>query len=235
MTTRLLLDAFSCGGMAADGYAAAGWEVVALDNDRRALRHNPHPSILGDAMRYLGDTGFLRQFDAIHASPPCQLFSDTRSLATAQGRGFGKAVDLLTPTLEALSATDVPWVVENVPRSPLRGREGAVTLCGSSWGLGVQRHRLFLPSPGLRLEGSVCDHSRFPLSERSGKPAPWGVYYNKGEGHAGHGRIVTTDAQGHEVMGMTRRSLPWRYLKEGLPPVYTEYIGRQMLAALGHA
>lgn len=139
----LLLDAFSCAGIGADGYVAAGWDVVCLDNDERALRHNPHHVVHGDAMRLLNDGGFMAQFDAIHASPPCQLFSATRRLADAQGKGQGRAVDLLHPVIDLFDGLDTPYVIENVERSPLR-RMGAMRLCGSSFGLKVQRHRLFL-------------------------------------------------------------------------------------------
>ena len=228
----VLLDLCSCAGVGADGYAAAGFEVVCLDNDPKALRHNPHHTIQGDALERLADRGFVRQFDAVHASFPCQGFSATRRLADAQGKGRGRAVDLLTPGVELLRRLDVPWVVENVPRSPVARMPGAVMLCGSAWGLKVQRHRWFAPSPGLTLTGSVCCHAEaFDLDPTTGKPRPWGVYYAKGDSIPSGGRTCLTDEHAHECMGVERR-VPWRHLCEGLPPVYTEHVGRQLRAAL---
>ena len=231
MSRPVLLDVCSCAGIGADGYAAAGWEVVCLDNDKGALKHNPHHTILGDALTLLADRGFMAQFDAVHASFPCQLFSATRQLAIAQGKGKGRAVDLLTPGLALLANLDVPWIVENVERSPVRHMPGAVRLCGSTWGLKVQRHRWFAPSPGLELAGTSCDHSTFDRDPISGKPRPWGVYYAKGDSIPSGGRTCLTDAHAHECMGV-HRQVPWRLLCEGLPPVYTEHLGRQLLAAL---
>lgn len=242
MTRPLLLDLFSCAGLVADGYALAGFDVVAVDNDPAALRHNPHSQANADAMRVLAGEPFtttdgtrwrLSDFDAVHASPPCQIHSATRKLADAQGRGQGRAVDLLGPTLDALAAVDVPWVVENVERSPLRAHPGVAKVCGSAFGLKVQRHRLFAPSPGLVLESTRCNHAgAFDRDPVTGKPRPWGVYYSKGDSIPSGGRTALTDDHAHEVMGVTHRRLPWRFLCEGLPVPYGAWVGRQVLAAV---
>jgi DNA (cytosine-5)-methyltransferase 1 len=177
----LLLDAFSCAGLGADGYVAAGFDVVCLDQDPKALLHNPHKQELGDALKLLADKKFMAQFDAVHASPPCQGYSATRMLANAQGRGQGRAINLLEPVRDLLNRWGGPWIIENVPRSPVKDWAGVVQLCGSSWDLKVKRHRLFAPSKGLILLGSKCDHSKFEIDPKSGKPRPWGVYYAKGD------------------------------------------------------
>lgn len=227
----LLLDACSCAGIGADGYANAGWDVVALDNDPRALKHNPYPTVKRDVLDALADRTFMAQFDAVHASFPCQGFSATRELARAQGRGTGRGIDLLTPGMPLLRALDIPWVVENVERSPVRHMPGAARTCGSAYGLHVQRHRWYAPSPGITLTSDVCDHSTFPRDPITNKPRPWGVYYAKGDNIPAGGRTATTLAHGMEVMGVTR-PVPWKYLCEGLPPVFTENIGRQLLAQM---
>lgn len=229
----LLLDAFSCTGLGAGGYRDAGFEVVCLDNDEKALDHAQAAGfhvILGDAVRLLADAGFMRQFEVVHASPPCQLFSATRRLAVAQGKGTGRAVDLLSPVLDIFDGLETPWVVENVERSPLK-RMGAVRLCGSSFGLKVQRHRLFLSNVDLGVP-PACRHDRFDIDPVTGKPRPWGVYYAKGDSIPSGGRTCLSDEHGHECMGVTDRRVPWRYLCEGLPPVYTEWVGRQLMAHL---
>lgn len=133
MSKPVLLDAFSCAGLGADGYAWAGWEVVCLDNNAKALKHNPYTTIHGDAVKYLNDKGFLKEFDGIHTSPPCQGYSATRELAIAQGKGKGRGVNLVPLVRVMLEKWGGPWVIENVERSPLKKWEGVIRLCGSSW------------------------------------------------------------------------------------------------------
>lgn len=237
----LLLDAYSCAGIGADGFADAGFDVVCLDTDEAALALNPHHVVCGDALRLLADPGFTAQFAAIHASPPCQLYSATRKLAIAQGKGRGRAVDLLAPTIDLLCRIDKPWVVENVERSPLRDLPASVRLCGSSFGLKLQRHRLFLPS-GFTLEGTPCAHEVFDRDPGTGKPRPWGVYYAMGDSIPSGGRTALSWEHGCDLMGVPYDRLPyhtkgtqdasWRFLCEGLPPAMTEHVGRALIGAL---
>lgn len=231
-----LLDGFSCAGLGADGYRRAGWTVVCLDNDPRALRHAAaagHETVQGDALTLLADPGFMRQFHAAHVSPPCQGYSATRMLADAQGKGAGRAVNLVEPVRDLLNVWGGAWVMENVERSPLRGWSGVVRLCGSSWGLKVQRHRLFAPGGGVALMAPECRHHVFDPDPVTGKPRPWGVYYAKGDSIPNGGRTVATLEDGHAAMGVLDRQVPWKYLCEGLPPVYTEHIGQHLRAAIG--
>lgn len=230
----ILLDAFSCAGLVSDGYQHF-FEVVCLDNDPRALRHAAqagYHTIEGDAMELLADPGFLSDFDVIHASPPCQADSATRKLADAQGKGAGRGgVSLVEPVRDLLEASGLPYVIENVERSQVRHMPGAVRLCGSSFWLKVQRHRWFAPGGGLTLEGTKCHHDRFEPDPVSNKPRPWGVYYAKGDNIPSGGRTVLTLEHGLEAM-CVGRTLPWKYLCEGLPPAYGRFLGRQIAAQL---
>lgn len=227
-TRPRLLDLFSCAGIGADGYVRAGWRVTCVDTDAKALAWCPWDTMRADAMELLKDQEFIDRFDVIHASPPCQGFTAARELAKAQGKGDGvKTLDLLTPTLAILEkmGNQIPWVVENVPRSPLGKKAGAVQLCGSAFGLKVQRHRLFLSN--VKLEGVMCDHASFEKDPVSGKPRPWGVYYAAGDNIPSGGRTCRDVNHAMECMGVGRR-VPWDYLKEGLPPAFTHHIGMQM-------
>lgn len=225
-----LLDLYACAGIGADGYVRAGARVTCVDTDARALAWCPWETVQRDALEVLRDSKFLSQFNMIHASAPCQGFTAARELAKAQGKGdSAKTLDLLTPTLEILRDVKIPWVVENVPRSPLAQEEGTVQLCGSAFGLKVQRHRLFFSN--IPLKGVACDHVTFDVDEVSGKPRPWGVYYALGDQIPSGGRTARDIDHAMQVMGVGRR-VPWKYLKEGLPPAYTEHIGRQMIAWL---
>ena len=228
------VDVFSCAGLGAEGYRNAGFQVVCVDKDRAALKHAAKAgfeTIHADALDVLADTTFLSGFQVVHVSPPCQGESPTRNLADAQGRGQGRAVNLLQPVRDLLEAWGGPFVIENVERSKwMRAQPGVVRCCASSFGLKAQRHRLFAPGGGVELWGTQCDHDVFDRDPISGKPRPWGVYYSKGDNIPSGGRTVATLEHGHEVMGITSRSVPWKYLCEGLPPAMTEFIGRQLLS-----
>ena len=68
-----LLDLFCGQGGAAAGYIAAGWDVTGVDRDNHAKRY-PGAFVHGDALAFLAEHG--KEFDAIHASPPCQGYID---------------------------------------------------------------------------------------------------------------------------------------------------------------
>ena len=131
MTPRpRLLDLYCCAGGAAVGYHRAGFDVVGVDIAFQ--RNYPYEFHQGDALDYVAEHG--HEFDAIHASPPCQAFSKTRTLHN------NEHPDLVAPTREALQATGKPYIIENVTSAPLRPD---VTLCGLMFGLKVFRHRIF--------------------------------------------------------------------------------------------
>jgi DNA (cytosine-5)-methyltransferase 1 len=222
-----LLDLYCGAGLAADGYAAAGWDVVGVDLKKQP--DYPYEFYWRDALDVLSQAD-SRFFDAIHASPPCQMFTRAGRLRDAQG-GESRYDDLLTPTLELLRSQSLPWVVENVEGAKAL-MPGAVRLCGSSFGLEVQRHRLFLSSEPLT--GTTCQHDTFPPDPVTGKPRPWGVYHVPGDSIPHGGRTARDAAHARELFGVTR-SLPWDSLKEGFPPAYTEHIGAQLLRAVEQA
>jgi DNA (cytosine-5)-methyltransferase 1 len=72
MSKPILLDLFCGAGGCAKGYQQAGFYVVGVDI-------NPQPRYAGDefyqadALEFVAQRG--REFDVIHASPPCQAFS----------------------------------------------------------------------------------------------------------------------------------------------------------------
>jgi len=128
-----LLDLFCGAGGAARGYQQAGFHVVGVDIKPQP-RYAGDQFMQGDAMEYVSAHG--HEYDAIHASPPCQTFARV----TAWRGSRANHTDLLAPTLAALARTPAPWVVENVPEAPLRAD---LILCGTQFGLTVRRHRVF--------------------------------------------------------------------------------------------
>ena len=203
--------------MASDGYVSAGFDVEGVDLNPQP--NYPYFFIQRDALALLS-TDYPEAFDVIHVSPPCQAHTRAKHLRDAQG-GSSKYSDLLTPTLELLRQrwSHKVWVAENVSGSP--GMEDAAVECGSAYGLGVRRHRLFLSN--RTLVDSGCRHKE--------QGRPWGVYHVMGDSIPKGGRTAMNLEHGLEVMGV-ERVIPWNSLKEGFPPAYTEHVGRQLARQL---
>ncbi len=220
-----LLDLYCKAGGASKGYADAGFEVTGIDIKKQ--KRYPFTFIQADCLEILQDLDYLRTFDVIAASPPCQTHSRTKHLRDAQG-GTTTKIDLIPQTREALIASGKPYVIENVPGAPLIK---PVQFCGSSFGLKVRRHRLF--ESNLELTGSVCKH------KEQGKPI--GVYGAMNDTAQGldkttgkyviGGSTAKTVEEAREAMGIDW--MIWGELVEAIPPVYTYTIGKQLIDVLG--
>lgn len=219
-TTRRpkLLDLFCGEGGCSAGYTAAGFDVFGVDLWPKP--RYPYPFHQGDALEYL--TAHGHEYDVIHASPPCKSENPLRHLHDVEHP------DLLTPTLAALRAQSLPWVVENV--SGTEKLPGALMLCGAAFGLGakcedgvwrpLKRHRLFESSVFLMGNGCACSGA-----------TPVGVYgHGGGMSNVGLGQWQASAAVANEALGT-----PWMSRagsSQAIPPAYTQFIGEQLLAAL---
>lgn len=213
-----LLDLYSCAGGAAMGYHRAGFEVVGVDIEPQP--RYPFEFHQADALEFLAE--HWREFDAVHASPPCQRFSD---LAKRNGNADDWP-DLIWPTRLVLRATGLPYVIENVEGAPLRD---PLVLCGTTFpGLRVIRHRLF--------------ETPFPVPARPcGNRHPLVFTMDKRKAH--YGRLdqatafvqVTGGGNASVANKAAAMGIDWmtgRELNEAIPPAYTEHIGRALLAHL---
>jgi DNA (cytosine-5)-methyltransferase 1 len=219
-----LLDLYCKAGGASKGYADAGFDVVGIDIKKQ--KRYPYEFIQADCLEILQDLDYLRTFDVIAASPPCQTHSRTKHLRDAQG-GTTTKLDLIPQTREALIASGVPYVIENVPGAPLIK---PVQYCGSSFGLKVRRHRLF--ESNIEITGSVCKH------KEQGKPI--GVYGAMNDTAQGLDKATGK----YVIGGSTAKSIEearsamgidwmiWGELVEAIPPAYTYAIGKQLLDKL---
>jgi DNA (cytosine-5)-methyltransferase 1 len=203
-----VLDLFCGAGGASMGYHRAGFEVTGVD-----IKHGkryPFKYLRLNVMEL--QPSDLAEYDLIHASPPCQTHSITRNLRIAQGKQTDK-LDLIEPTRALLQASGKPYVIENVPGAPLFK---PILLCGSAFDLKVRRHRLF--ESNVELKGTVCDH------KKQGRPV--GVYGSMRDEIPSGGKTAESIEQAREAMGIDW--MIWGELVEAIPPVYTEYIGRQV-------
>lgn len=215
--TYKILDLFCCAGGAGLGYHHAGFHVTGVDIDEQP--RYPFTFIRADVMGL--DLAFLRSFDAIHASPPCQGYTEMVAPGTVG------APRLIAAVRDKLDAAGRPYIIENVEgaRSEMRG---PVMLCGTMFDLGVdgyelQRHRLFESNIPISAPRN-CDH-RGPVV---------GVY-------GGHARCRSTKyggrgtkdtwPRGHKGTAAAAMGITWATLaemSEAIPPAYTEHLGRQL-------
>jgi DNA (cytosine-5)-methyltransferase 1 len=221
-----MLDLFCGAGGAARGYHDAGFDVLGVDIDPQP--NYPYEFIQADALEFLGATRFVRNaFDAVHASPPCQAFSD---LQKQNKRSYP---ELVAPTRALLLEVDLPYVIENVEGAPLID---PITLCGTMFdGLRVKRHRLFesnvrlsapRPCPGKhplvftfdRRKNHFIEPDR--VAERAEAQRTMFVQVTGG-GNA----TVANKADAMGIDWMTGKEL-----NEAIPPAYTEWVGRQLAA-----
>ena len=211
-----LLDLFCGAGGAALGYARAGFEVIGVDVEYQP--NYPFTFMQGDALD-MWPRGY-EGFDAIHASPPCQGYSDLRH------RTGVEYPRLIGPTRQLLRRLGLPYVIENVEGAPLRE---PITLCGTMFpGRRVLRHRLFESSVPLVTPAHPEKH-------------PLVFTHDKRKGH--YGRLdqdtafVQVTGGGNCSLANARAAMgiDWMNkaeINEAIPPAYTEFIGGQLLAAL---
>ena len=207
-----LLDVFCGAGGAAVGYHRAGFEVVGVDI-------NPQPNYpfefhQGDALHFLAE--HWREFDAVHASPPCQRYSAMSNCRPGLAEEYP---DLIAATRNLLELTGLPYVIENVPGSPLRPD---LTLCGQMFGLELYRHRVFESNVFLWQPGHP--KHRVPAS-RAGHWKPGTIMSVSGH--------VSPIAVARKAMGidwMNRAELA-----ESIPPAYSQHVGEQLIEQLTEA
>ena len=237
-----LLDLFRGEGGAAEGYTRVGWNVTGVDI--KPLGHRgPGEFIQADALAYLAEHG--REYDAIHASPPCQGYS----IATAGNPGArAKHQRLIAATRELLILTGRPWVIENVEQAVAQMRP-QITLCGRMFGLSaldedghllvLDRHRLFesniaLTAPthpkhrGEQVAGVYGGSRRAKRHEGEtlAEVAPRDRYAARVE--RGGGYVPRSKQVQQELLGIDWMTV--KGMQESIPPIYAEHVGRQLLA-----
>lgn len=220
MSRPRLLDLFCCAGGAGMGYHRAGFDVVGVDVNPQP--NYPFEPVRADALEFVRE--HAHEFDAIHASPPCQAYS-TASGKAKKHHG-AQYPDLIEATRSALVSTGLPWIMENIPTAPLRD---PVQLCGSSFGLDLRRHRHF--ESNFSLVGIPCDHSWQTPRYRSldGRMVKAGKLASV---IGVHGNI---NYAGEFPLRCHAMGIDWMTnaeLVEAIPPAYTEYLGKQLLAHL---
>jgi len=209
-----LLDLFCGAGGAAMGYHRAGFEVVGVDIEPQP--NFPFEFVQADA---LDPPVFYDEFDAIHASPPCQAYSVANNI-----HGRTDHPDLIGQTRELLLATGLPYVIENVPGAPLRS---PYTICGLTLGLNVKRHRLFETSFPMMVYPCHSNHAGDWLLVFGHTVLNRGKVVGKAKGG---GNTIKRTHQGTDA-GREAMGIDWMNrdeLSEAIPPAYTEHVGNYL-------
>jgi DNA (cytosine-5)-methyltransferase 1 len=197
-----ILDLFCGVGGAAMGYHIAfpnAW-IVGVDNVPQP--DYPFQFIQRDALT-LRD---FDEFDLVHASPPCQHYSvGTRDSSTYP--------DLVGLMARRLVDAKVPYVIENVMQAPMRKD---LMLCGSMFGLQIQRHRIFEHNLDLPAAPS-CEHT-YPEGR------PYTVTGHGGGVKAAHSWNYRDVPHAQSLMEI-RWTEDRKGIVEAVPPAYTHWIG----------
>ncbi len=226
-----LLDLFCGAGGAARGYHDAGFEVVGVDHVPQ--KNYPYEFVQADITDedFAYDFDFM-DFDVIHASPPCQVYSRIN-----RGEGHPDLLEWTQEFMDGLTDGDgLPmhqYIIENVPGAPM---PSAVQLCGSAFGglvvtaegtFELRRHRWFQTS--FAMLAPPCAH-QYPAL---------GVYgdlsKNMRLNNAVRGR---SDRKAGIADAAALMGIDWMTgseLSQAIPPAYTRYIGERALEALGAA
>lgn len=241
-----LLDLFCGAGGASVGYHHAGFTVYGAD--LHPMPHYPFAFHQGHALDVLRtllagyrifftapdgrhQTLALADFDAIHASPPCQAYSVTKYSHSIE------YPELIDPVRELLILTGLPYVIENVVGAPLHG---PTTICGSMFDLtaydpatestlGLRRHRLFESNMKLSAPGP-CRHNLPVGGVYGGGSSKRSAARDWPKGKGGRGGYTPRTAVRRELMG-----IDWMTsdeLFESIPPAYTQHLGAQLMAGL---
>jgi DNA (cytosine-5)-methyltransferase 1 len=216
-----LLDLFCCAGGASMGYNYAGFEVTGVDIKNQP--NYPFTFIKNDVLEVLKDKNFLNQFDVIHASPPCQGYSkatkpDSIYVHYSQGKDTPR---LIIDVRKELLGTGKYYIIENVVGAKMDLID-PIKLNGYMFNLPIQRTRLF-----------ECNFpvQALPNVTKRGYAKKYAQMHNidyRDMSVTGKSRRKGSIDVWRKIMGMDWAGRGWE-LTEAIPPVYTKYIGEQLL------
>lgn len=210
------------------GYHLAGATMI-VGVDLKPQPRYPFGFLQADALGL--DLRFLRLFDLIHASPPCQKL-------TEMNNDKSRHLNLIPPIRKLLIASGVPYVIENV-RGARSHLIEPVSLLGTMFDMHV-----------VSAAGQRFDLSRERLFETSWPiRQPWNpgtknpianVYgghfrVRSGAYRTGSGTGRTVDLPGEDRAALARKlmEMPWASMNgisESVPPPYCQYIAERFLA-----
>lgn len=198
------------------GYHKAGFEVVGVDIEPQP--NYPFEFIQSDAIEFILKRG--HEFDAVAGSPPCQEYTKATAIAKARGKTYP---DLVDPTRKAMRKAGRPYVMENVPQSPLRPD---VILTGNMFNLPIIRKRHFETSFFMFTQPLIPEYRKVGNELCS-------IWGKASQDRCSKDRFGFKTIREAWAFAM---GIDWHMteaeLAEAIPPAYTEYIGRALLQTL---
>ena len=219
-----ILDLYCGGGGATVGMKRCGVDVYGVDIEEQPEypgSHDPFKFLQADVLKLPLD--YLRRFDFIWSSPPCQAYS----YAAHRWRNAGREwPDLVSKTRDLLTSARVPYCIENVAGAPIRHD---LMLCGEGFGLKVIRHRYF------EIEGFKCAQPDHVKHRGMVKDRYYVTVAGNGGDYAGHNfcKLNGLDGANQLQTWQYAMGIDWihnkRTLRECIPPAYSEFILKQFL------
>ena len=163
---------------------------------------------------------FLRRFDFIWASPPCQAHTALKVMANA-----GTHANLIPPMRAMLRDAERPYVIENVEGAPLCN---PFMLCGTQFGLGIEthelrRHRIFESNIPALAFPRRCKHRKTAIGIYGDHARAERIWRGKGS-HFPDAEKVAIAGRAMDIDWMD-----WDGLTQAIPPAYSEFIARAWL------
>lgn len=194
------------------GLHRAGFYVTGIDITLQ--KHYPFKFVQADVLQLT--PSFLKKFDLIWASPPCQAYS----VSSVKWKHLGKTYpDLIEATRALILASKRPYIIENVPPAPIRHD---LLLCGEMFRMRIIRHRYFEIEQLF-----VLQPPHRPHISRIGEPYYSCVAGGHGGRSNGNHPDCSNKAAWEIAMGIDWMTKP--EIAQSVPPVYSEYIGRQAI------
>lgn len=215
-----IADLFCGAGGAGKGLHDVGFEVIGFDIEPQ--KNYPFEFHQQDA--FMVD---LSEFDAVWASPPCQAYGN---LNKGTNGNAGTKLDLIDDVRRYLVKAKLPFIIENVPGSPLID---PILICGSMFDppMDIRRHRLFECNVPLQPPIWSCRHALY---------GPRFQYQSHGRKHMS--RVVWVYGQNHTVnetpVRMKAMEIDWMNnyeITQAVPPAYSEHLGKQLMESLEQA
>ncbi len=195
----------------------AGFYVVGVDI-------HPQPRYCGNEFHQADALTFpLDGFDAYHASPLCQGFTQMLNWNEHLKEQYPNLID---PIRTRFQATGKPYVIENVVGAR-KHLIHPIMLCGHMFGLRVYRHRLFEVSSDVFI-------FRHPHITHRAKTAHSGKIAQPDEFWCPVGNFGQKD-DAQKAMGIDWMKITGskdREIAQAIPPAYTRWIGEQIISTL---
>lgn len=199
-------------------------EITGVDIEHQ--NNYPFNFIQADAIEFIKTN--WHNYTHIHASPPCQKYSNASAYMRSKGK---KYPDIIAEIRTLMNSTGLPGVIENVPTAPVRPD---IVLRGDLFGLKVLRKRHFelinwwAMNPILpQKRGTVYDGDYVS------------VYGKAGIKKSGNYRAAQPKFKKRTIKETWKfaMGIDWMQkdteLAEAIPPAYTRYIGKEFFKPKG--